>query len=247
VKYAAMLSVVFVLGTAGAAPAREFTWDNMLLVWMRLSDDFDPKIEEYIDSYLKIYRPHIWKAAQKRAQQKDDKVLKDLRAETIKIMQKKVKALSGDTLFVLRTRLVLGDYDAATKAFPLLGNSEHSLGANNCWCCSPRATRPATYEFPRKFRLLFTNAEAIPALAMQPAEAERFLAERKGPAEMKRSVYATITFKIVRTREGANHHFRGEIQSVTLHDCPRRTKQLAAFKDLARARNVAQTGLLQQK
>ena len=170
---------------------------------MKLDTSFD--YEAYADSYMKVFRPVVYKTYRN-----DEFMLCVKRTETVGLMKRAVAAISLDTEFVLRTELSIGKYDFGQGQFPVKEASD-----NHYWY---KSAPHYSEDLPSRFEVYLSNPELIQAIPMSEQQAQAFLASRKNRyGDINRSVHAEIRFKIVRLRNGQDE-FDVEIQSAQFFD-----------------------------
>lgn len=186
---------------ASAADAYEFSYDTLLLAFMKLDKNFD--FEEHADAYMQLYRPQVWNRVRNNEFELEAK-----RRETVGQMKERVGAFSLDRDIVLLTTLELGKYDLKRKSFPVLNMSE-----TNYW----NATHYNDGSFPSRFRVFLANHALLAEVPMEVNQAQQFVRLRTDRwGDVNRNVAATIRLRIQRAKEPSGD-LLGAIKSATLY------------------------------
>lgn len=219
----AILLTALAAGTQDKPAAVDFSWDNLLLAWMKLDDDFEYG-NAHVDSYMRLYRPNVWNSARN-----DEFELARRREETAKLMREKVAAFSTDTVFVIRTTMNLGAYDFERECFPIVDSRGNKFNERNYWHESRYAP-----DLPGQFHLYMSNPDLIPQLEMKRSDAEQFLKRRKDKyGNLNREVQVNLRVKILETKD-QKWEFLGEIQSMVAYDDRAQTRKLCEATKKAR-------------
>lgn len=200
-----VIAVAVALLSPAACPAQDFSYDSLLLGWMKLKgDDFD--YEANAKSYLQLYRADTWAQVKDNEFKQRDEVKK-----TIDIMKRKVKDFDAGEEFTLNTKLTFDSYDFQTGVFPLGLSSKSPVTNKTYWY--PNSPYP-TGTLPNEMKVYFSNPEMLASFPMDKEAAEKFIDGRK---DYQRQVNARVQFKLTKARESSGEVL-AEVQAVTLHD-----------------------------
>lgn len=203
---------------------QSFTWNNMLLAWIKLSDDFEYS-ERRIDSYMQVARPETWNDVRN-----NEFKLKKARGETLDLLKKRVDGFKVDGEFVLaNASMTFGKYDFKQKHFPI-----ENMTDTHYWYCN--AERFPQY-LPNQFHAYFTNTKAFAGIKMDEEAAEAFIKERTNRfGDIERAIVGSIRFKIKKLKDGRDGEFLCEIVSMTIYGDRNKTKVIAEMPAPAKAK-----------
>lgn len=210
-KKSALMASLFGMVFTLSAYAHQFNWENLMISAMKLNPHFD--YETYVDSYMELFRPEVWSRYKN-----DEFELEEKRKQTIEIMKKQADNFSLEEEFVALVREDFGDYNFEKEEFPV----RDTIGGNFFLHKDNRRNGA----FPGKFKVLFENPEVFGGLDLPPAEAKRFLAQRKDSrGNVDRTVYILIKFRIT-DLTNFRDEFKGELTEVTFYADKSRAKML---------------------
>lgn len=188
--------------------AHDFSWDNLLLSKMKIQKGFD--YEAHVDSYMKVFRPVVWKRYQN-----DEFELEDKRRETLSLMKDRVDAFQIEEEMELNGTMTLGGYDFDNLEFPIKEATE-----SHYWYKS----RYTSSDFPSSFSIYFSNPELIRTLPMEKDEARSFITRRKDRyGNVDRRIQMTLKFTVSKMKN-AHDEFLVEIKSARFYDDKGRTR-----------------------
>lgn len=203
----AVFTIMFLMISANSF-ANDFSWDNLLLARMKIQKGFD--FEAYVDSYMKVYRPVVWKRSQN-----DEFELEDKRLETLSLMKERVESFSVEQEMELNCSMTLKGYDFENSEFPVKEAEESYY-----WY----KYRYTNSDFPSKLSIYFSNPEIIRTLPMDKDAARSFISRRKDRyGNIDRTVQVSLKFKIVKLKNERDE-FLVEIQSARFYDDKGRTR-----------------------
>ncbi|MGP0838107.1 DUF4852 domain-containing protein [Serratia sp. CY85251] len=185
----------------GSAMAYDFSYDNVLIAYLKLNDNVKP--QDVVDGYMRIYRPTVWQKSHG-----DEFELEDKRKETTDIIKKKISDMDLAKSFTLRTMLQFGSYDFTKKAYdfaPFTGNVYYHVDK----CCYDGITS--------NINVFFDNGDVVNGLVMPEEQAKIFLAKRKNKyGVINRNVFSVIDFTMKESTEESK--IIGHIDSVSVYD-----------------------------
>jgi hypothetical protein len=191
--------------------AEEFSYENMTRARMKLDPAFD--FEAYAESYMRCFRPVVYKTYRN-----DEFQFRDKKLETIQLMKKAAEQFSPDTRMSLLTDLTLGEYDFDNSAFPIV----ESTGRHFWYTPSPGSEG----DLPRRYEIYFDNRELIATMPLPEDKARELIARRRSRSgSVNRSVEATIIFTVTKMKNSSDE-FYTTIQSATIYEDKNRTRQL---------------------
>lgn len=211
------ISVVLLISLPTLASAQEFydfTWDTLLLAWMKLDPTFD--YHAHVEAYMRIYRPKLWEQVRNNEFQ-----LKEREKETILLMKTRVAHFSLNREMVLHGFLELGKYDFASKSFPVENMSETHYWYQYRW-----AERP----LPSRFQVFLSNPGLLASIPMEKDAAGQFLQRRTDSfGNIDRKIPATIRLRIIQRKDSPGE-LLGEIQSATVYSNSNRQEVILRVK-----------------
>lgn len=205
-----LLLVLGLLACGTPATAHEFTWEKLAVTRMKLDPYF--KCEDYVDSYMQIFRPQAWKVT------KNDEFRRHAaRRETITIMEREIKQFDLEEPFVLNTWLEIGEYDFDKRQFPI-----ENASAGHYWYESNYRSG----EFPGQFRVYMSNFEVYCQLPLKEDAAEQLIASRKDRyGQVNRRIPVRISF-VMTQRRSKESELEGRVLNVKFYTDNERTRLL---------------------
>ncbi|MBX3491945.1 MAG: DUF4852 domain-containing protein [Parvibaculum sp.] len=179
-----ILQICF-LALATPVAAAEFTYYNLLHIWMKLDRHFD--YAAYANCYMSMYRSDVW-----NRYKNDEFRLQEKRTETIELMKRRVdEVVLGDSISIpSRTRF--GEYDFDNQKFsfnPFTRNTYFYKRGGHC-------------QFPDQINVKFSNFDLVDGIAMSTEDAQKFLDSRKDSyGNVNRNVQLEIDF-VPQRRDG---------------------------------------------
>jgi hypothetical protein len=190
--------VVATVMAARVASATEFTYQNVLLAYLKLSKDFD--YQDSVDDWMKAFRPQVWNQAH------DDEFLLDAkRKETLQMMKDSVARFNLAEPFVINTTVQFGDYEFDKQQFDLEPFSD-ATSFHVDHCCD---------SLPQQLQVSFANPTILNGLPMPKDQARMFLNGRNA-GFVDRNVSLIIEFKI--TQVSGDNQMSAEIEQIQVRD-----------------------------
>ena len=183
-----MLCALLFFTYSSSILAHDLSWDNLMLASVKLQSNFD--YEANVTSYMKLYRPDVWKKYRN-----DEFMFHDKKQETIEIMKKNFASFSLDEEFVTYTTLKFEDYDFSNEEFPVKSLSETTYFSKSIW---------RSGSFPKTYKVFLTNPDKVKNLSMPKDRAREFLQSRKSKVtgRVNRKVYLRLKFKVKSLKNG---------------------------------------------
>jgi hypothetical protein len=160
----------------------KLNWDNLLLSALKL--DFNVSYPLYAKSYLQMYDPKTWQLYGENEFERDM-----LLSQASDSLMWKVADFKHDTAYAITVKVAFGSYDFAKKAFFFKPFKESTFLGDK---------REQSYEFPKEFRVYFSNWDKFDGIAMNEEEAKALLAvlRDKQTGQIPRLLDAQVIFHI---------------------------------------------------
>lgn len=195
--------------------AQDFNYQNMMLARMKLDKSFD--YEAYSDSYMRAFRPVVYKTYRN-----DEFQFRRKKRETVELMKEATKDFKLDAPMKLTGRMTLGQYDFDKQQFPV----KEATDTYHWYVNRPGGGG----DLPYRYSIYFQNPELIRAIPMKEDIAEEFIKRRKNQyGKIDRVVQATIQFKLDKLKNGKDEFFV-IIQSAQFFDDKGRTRLIHEVK-----------------
>jgi hypothetical protein len=177
------------------AQAAEFTYQNVLLAYIKLSHDFP--IDYMADDLMQVFRPEIWQRVHN-----DEFALQKRRAETLAMIRNNLALLSPGEEFTLQTAIQFGAYDFNAHKFDLHPFTEATYFPVE-FCCT---------DLPSRIRVGFANPGLLDGLPLPEASARALLSKHANNRELQ----ALVRFRM--QSAAADYHVTAVIDQVDVLD-----------------------------
>ncbi len=176
-----------------------YNWEYFFTAYRKMSKYFS--YEANATELMKLYYPGLYKKYRN-----DEFELASQRAAAVKKIKQETNEFDETSVHQFFTEWDFGKYDFDKGEFPL-----DSLSSTTSYRFKQDYFRTPDNNFPREFRLYFTNPEVIGNLNIEPEAAKVFLQKKKNSkGRINRELPAMFYFKLVRLDEGQGI-FYGEI------------------------------------
>lgn len=168
-----------------------YNWGYFFTAYRKMSKYFS--YEQNATDLMKIYYPDSYKRYKN-----DEFELASKRQDAVTKIKQTTGEFDETRVHQLFTEWDFGTYDFEKGEFPL-----DAITATTSYRFAQDSLRMPSNNFPREFRLYFTNPEVIGNLKMAPEAAKVFLQKKKNSrGYINRELPAMFYFKLVRLDEG---------------------------------------------
>ncbi|MEW5682373.1 MAG: DUF4852 domain-containing protein [Pseudomonadota bacterium] len=168
-----------------------YNWAYFFTAYRKMSKYFS--YDQNATDLMRIYYPDIY-----TKYRNDEFELASKRQAAVSKIKQTTEEFDETRVHQLFTEWDFGTYDFEKSEFPL-----DSLTTTTSYSFKQDSLRMPSNNFPREFRLYFTNPEVIGNLKMDPEAAKVFLQKKKNSrGTINRELPAMFYFKLVRLDEG---------------------------------------------